>query len=50
MEEIKTLELYKINDIYSCNIEIKKEYIRTSALTLDDLFDEIKRLLKDENF
>lgn len=50
MEEIKTLELYKINDMYCCNIEIKKEYIRTSALTLDDLFDDIKRLLKDENF
>jgi hypothetical protein len=50
MEEIKTLKLYKINDMYSCNIEIKKEYIRINALTLDDLFDDIKRLLKDENF
>ena len=50
MEEIKTLELYKINDMYSCNINIKNECIRTSALTLDELFDNIKNLLKDENF
>lgn len=50
MEEIKIIELYKTNNSYNCNINIKNEYIRISTLTLDELFDDIKNLLKDENF
>lgn len=50
MEKMKEIEIYKINNSYSCNIDIKNKYIRTSSLSSDELIEDLIKFFKDEKF